>query len=145
MQAQNLVLAKVLGRARRGAARGMTLIEIMIVVAIIAMVAGAVAVVAIPKMKAAQVQTAKTAARTVRTAVQQWQLTNNDYANCPTVSELVQDKQLDSAQSTTDPWGSDFLIKCEGDEVIVASNGPDKKLGSPDDISVPQVAAADAL
>jgi general secretion pathway protein G len=143
VETRKLVLERLVRRAARRAERGMTLIEIMIVVAIIAMVAGAVAVVAIPRMKDAQVTTAKTAARTVRTAVQQWQLSNNDYANCPTVSELVQDKQLDSAQATTDPWGGDFIIKCEGDEVIVGSNGPDKKPSSPDDISIPQVVAAE--
>lgn len=126
---------------RRKSAGGMTLIEIMIVVAIIAMVTGAVAVVAVPKMREAQVKTAQTAARTVRNAVQQWQLSNNDYASCPTVSELVQDKQLDSGQATTDPWGEDFVITCEADEVVVHSHGPDKKPDSPDDIVVPQSAA----
>jgi general secretion pathway protein G len=127
---------------RTAHARGMTLIEIMIVVAIIAMVMGAVAVVAIPKMKEAQISTCRSAVRTVRSAVQQWQLSNNDYSSCPTVSQLVQDKQLDSAQATTDPWGGDFLIKCEGDDVVVSSNGPDKKQGGTDDIVIPQVAAA---
>lgn len=140
---KNERLYQWLRRARlRQTSGGMTLIEIMIVVAIIAMVTGAVAVVAIPRMREAQVKTAQTAARTVRNAVQQWQLSNNDYASCPTVSELVQDKQLDSGQATTDPWGEDFSIKCEADEVIVQSNGPDKKPGSPDDIVVPQGAAA---
>jgi general secretion pathway protein G len=129
---------------RTARVRGMTLIEIMIVVAIIAMVMGAVAVVAIPKMKEAQVSTCRSAVRTVRSAVQQWQLSNNDYSSCPTVSQLVQDKQLDSAQATTDPWGGDFAIKCEGDDVVVSSSGPDKKAGSPDDIIIPQVAAEPA-
>jgi general secretion pathway protein G len=125
---------------RRVRARGMTLIEIMIVVAIIAMVMGAVAVVAIPKMKEAQISTCKSAVRTVRSAVQQWQLSNNDYSSCPTVSQLVQDKQLDAGQATTDPWGGDFAIKCEGEDVVVSSNGPDKKPDSPDDIVIPQLA-----
>jgi general secretion pathway protein G len=125
---------------RRVRARGMTLIEIMIVVAIIAMVMGAVAVVAIPKMKEAQISTCKSAVRTVRSAVQQWQLSNNDYSSCPTVSQLVQDKQLDAGQATTDPWGGDFSIKCEGEDVVVSSNGPDKKPDSPDDIVIPQLA-----
>lgn len=123
--------------ARRALRRGMTLIEIMIVVAIIAMVAGGVAVVAIPKMKEAQVKTAETAARTVRNAVSQWQLSNNDYS-CPTVSQLIQDKQLDSGQNTSDPWGAEFTITCNSDEVIVSSGGPDKKVGTPDDVVVPK-------
>jgi general secretion pathway protein G len=122
----------------RQSVRGMSLIEIMIVVAIIAMVAGAVAVVAVPRLREAQIKTAETAARTVRNAVQQWQVSNNDYSSCPTVSQLVQDKQLDSGQATTDPWNEEFIIKCEEDEVVVGSKGPDKKSGSDDDIVVPK-------
>lgn len=135
---QQQTRTQILLSLRRASARGMTLIEIMIVVAIIAMVAGGVAVVAMPRMREAQVKTAETAARTVRNAVSQWQLSNNDYASCPTVSQLVQDKHLDSGQNTSDPWGSDFIINCSGDEVVVSSPGPDKKVGSKDDIVVPK-------
>ncbi|HXS17356.1 MAG TPA: type II secretion system protein GspG [Polyangiaceae bacterium] len=119
----------------------MSLIEIMIVVAIIAMVAGGVAVVAIPKMREAQVTQAETGARVIRSAVSQWQLAENEYGTCPTVSQLVEDKQLDSGQNTTDPWGQDYVITCADDEVIVTSAGPDKKAGSKDDIVIPKGAA----
>ena len=84
-----------LGRLRRQAAgRGVTLVEVLIVVAIIAMVAGGVAVFALPKYKEAQIKNAETGARIVRTAVQQWQAANNE-TTCPTISQLVQEKQLD--------------------------------------------------
>lgn len=122
----------------RAAARGMTLIEIMIVVAIIAMVAGGVAVVAIPKMKEAQVSAAKTGARVIRSAVSQWQLSENEYGTCPTVSQLVQDKQLDAGQETNDPWGEAYTIECTEDDVVVSSAGPDKQVGSGDDIVIPE-------
>lgn len=138
---KDLVVARSM-RLRRAMARGMSLIEIMIVVAIIAMVAGGVAVVAIPKMREAQVQQAETGARVVRSAVSQWQLAENEYGTCPTVSQLVEDKQLDSGQNTTDPWGQDYVITCADDEVIVMSAGPDKKAGSKDDIVIPKGAAA---
>ena len=127
---------------RRAAARGMTLIEIMIVVAIIAMVAGGVAVVAIPKMKEAQITSAATGARVIRSAVSQWQLAENEYSVCPTVSQLIDDKQLDSGQNSQDPWGQDFIINCADDEVVVTSPGPDKKVGSNDDITIPKGASA---
>ncbi|MCH2109792.1 MAG: type II secretion system GspH family protein [Polyangiaceae bacterium] len=126
---------KTMGRA---VARGMTLIEIMIVVAIIAMVAGGVAVVAIPKMKEAQIKTTQTAARVIRNAVSQWQLAENEFGTCPTVSQMIDDKVLDSGQNTDDPWGEPFVITCEDDEVVVSSSGPDKKKGTKDDISIPQ-------
>lgn len=126
---------------KKSAVRGMTLIEIMIVVAIIAMVAGGVAVVAIPKMKEAQITQAETGARVIRSAVSQWQLAENEYGECPTVTQLVEDKQLDSGQNTTDPWGQEYVITCADDEVIVSSGGPDKKRGSKDDVIIPKGAA----
>jgi general secretion pathway protein G len=122
--------------------RGMTLIEIMIVVSIIAMVAAGVAVVAIPKMKEAQIKAGETGARTIRNAVSQWQLSENEYSECPNVSQLIQDKQLDSGQTTVDPWGEEYEISCADDEVVVASKGPDKKKGSKDDIVIPKGASA---
>lgn len=126
-------------RAARYAARGVTLVEVLIVVAIIAMVAGSVTVFALPKFKEAQINSAQTGARVVRTAVQQWQLSNNEYGTCPTVSQLVQDKQLDSGQSTDDPWGMPYIINCtDDDEVVVGSYGPDKKPGTKDDIVIPK-------
>lgn len=128
--------------ARRSIERGMTLIEIMIVVAIIAMVAGGVAVLAIPKLREAQASSAETACRVIRNAVNQWQMAENEYGTCPTVSQLVQDKQLDSGQETDDPWGQPYTITCTEDEVIVSSTGPDKKAGSKDDISIPKGAKA---
>lgn len=136
-----LLVQRLASRNSRRLARGVTLVEVLIVVAIIAMVAGSVTVFALPKYKESQITAAGTGARVVRTAVQQWQLSNNEYGTCPTVSQLVQDKQLDSGQSTDDPWGQPFSISCSDDEVVVGSNGPDKKQGTNDDIVIPKGAA----
>src|SRR6185295_2813685 len=127
---------EVLYRARpsrkRGSARGVTLFEVLIVVAILAMVAGGVAVFALPRYKEAQITNSETGARTVRTAVQQWQASNNE-TSCPTVSQLVQEKHLDPGQSTNDAWGQPYTISCTDDDVAVISSGPDKKKGTKDD------------
>jgi len=125
---------------KRGARRGVTLVEVLIVVAIIAMVAGGVAVFALPKYKEAQIKNAETGARIVRTAIQQWQAANNE-TSCPTMSQLVQEKQLDPGQTTKDSWNQDYTLTCTDDEVIISSNGPDKKKGTKDDIVVPKGAA----
>jgi len=131
-------LARLLRRVRqRQAQRGVTLVEVLIVVAIIAMVAGGVAVFALPKYKEAQIKNAETGARIVRTAVQQWQAANNE-TSCPTISQLVQEKQLDPGQSTNDSWNQPYSLTCTDDEVIISSNGPDKKKGTKDDITVPK-------
>jgi len=120
--------------------RGVTLFEVLIVVAILAMVAGGVAFFALPKFKEAQVKTAESAARVIRQAAQSWQATNNE-SSCPTVSQLVQDKLLDPGQNTADPWGQAFTLTCTDDEVTVSSTGPDKKKGTKDDVSIPKGAA----
>ena len=122
-------------------ARGVTLFEVLIVVAILAMVAGGVAVFALPRFQDSQKKTAEAGARTIRMAVQQWQAANNE-TSCPTISQLIQDKQLDTGQTTNDPWGQAYSLNCTDDEVTVMSNGPDKKKGGKDDISVPKAAAA---
>jgi len=128
-----------LRRARH--ARGVTLFEVLIVVAILAMVAGGVAVFALPRFQDSQKKTAEAGARTIRMAVQQWQAANNE-TSCPTISQLIQDKQLDTGQNTNDPWGQPYNLSCTDDEVTVISNGPDKKKGGKDDIAVPKGAAA---
>ena len=87
---------------RRAVQRGVTLVEILIVVAIIAMVASGVAVFALPKFKEAQKKTAETGARVIRSAIQDWQRVNNE-SSCPTMSQLVQEKHIDSAANTDDP------------------------------------------
>ncbi len=126
-----------LSAARRGAQRGVTLFEVLIVVAILAMVAGGVAAFALPKFREAQKTQAETGARVVRTAIQQWQAANNE-TTCPTISQLVQEKHLDPGQSTNDPWAQPYALVCSDDEVTVISSGPDKKKGTKDDISVPK-------
>jgi len=129
-------------RRRRGARRrGVTLFEVLIVVAIIAMVAGGVAVFALPKYREAQVSSAETGARVIRTAVQNWQAVNNEIT-CPTISQLVQEKQLDPGQSTNDPWGQAYSLNCSEDDVTVTSAGADKKKGTKDDIRIPKAAVA---
>jgi len=120
-----------------GRSRGVTLFEVLIVVAILAMVAGGVAFFALPKFKEAQVKTAEGAARVIRQAAQSWQATNNE-SSCPTVSQLVQDKLLDPGQNTADPWGQAFTLTCTDDDVTVISSGPDKKKGTKDDVLVPK-------
>ena len=120
--------------------RGVTLFEVLIVVAILAMVAGGVAVFALPKFREAQITTAETGARVIRTAVQNWQAANNE-TSCPTISQLVQEKHLDPGQNTNDPWGQAYQLNCTDDDVVITPSGPDKKKGTKDDIRVPKAAA----
>ena len=122
---------------RRALSRGVTLIEVLIVVAIISLIGAGVTVAVIPKFRQAQVDTAKTNAREIRNAVNRWRAMRGG-SECPTVSQLVADKEIDSASKTTDPWDQPYKIQCTDEETIVTSPGPDKKEGSDDDISIPE-------
>jgi general secretion pathway protein G len=120
---------------RRGS-RGVTLVEVLIVVAIMALLSAGVAVFALPKYRDAQITTAKTACRTIRAAIQEWQRANNE-VNCPTMAQLVSEKVIDSGTETTDPWGGEYKLNCTEDDVFVGSAGPDKKASTKDDIQIP--------
>src|SRR5262245_18328578 len=109
---------------RRRKRRGVTLFEVLIVVAILAMIAGGVAFFALPQYQKAQVTTAKSQARIIRQAVSQWQATNSE-TSCPTMSQLVQEKLLDPGQTTNDPWGQPCMLSCSVVGVTVTSSGGD--------------------
>jgi len=140
---ENPTTARLRAILSRRHERGVTLFEVLIVVAILSMIAGGVAFFALPQYQKAQVKTAKSAAQIMRQAVSQWQATNNE-TSCPTMSQLVQEKLLDPGQTTNDPWGQPFTMNCSEEGVVVISAGPDKKKGTKDDIVVPESAAAPA-
>lgn len=120
---------------KRGLARGVTLVEVLIVVAILSLIAGGVAIYAIPKFQQAQKDTAKTDCKTLISVVEAWKLNHpGTGGECPTVEVLKNDKALKGDQNTNDPWGKPYRIFCQGDEFGVISGGPDGKEGSEDDI-----------
>jgi general secretion pathway protein G len=124
-----------LQRMKRRAARGVSLVEVLIVVAIMAMLAGGVAFALLPKFGKAQVDTAKQGALEIRKVVQAYQLDKG--SECPTMGQLKKEGYLDRAGSSSDPWGGSYTIKCDDNEIWVASAGKDKKRGTEDDIQVP--------
>lgn len=126
---------RALRRCGRAAARGVTLVEVLIVVAIMALIAGGVSFMILPKYKETQRKTAKTTARNIRQIAIQFMALDGAAEGCPTVESLIAAKQLDAAGDTKDPWGEPYKISCSADDVTVSSTGPDKK-ASDDDIIV---------
>ncbi|HKQ68932.1 MAG TPA: type II secretion system protein [Polyangiaceae bacterium] len=124
-------------QAVRVAMRGVTLVEVLIVVAIMSLIATTVVVAVIPKFQSAQSETALNSMREIRNAVVRWRATRGG-DQCPTVSQLVSDKEIDTASKTEDPWNSQFKIVCTEDEIFVTSPGRDKREGTADDLSVPK-------
>jgi general secretion pathway protein G len=129
--------SRLAARLRRAARRrGVTLVEVLIVVAIMALISAGVGFLVLPKYREAQVKTATTTARTIRQAANMWRSLKGGPGECPTVSKLVEDKEIDPSSSTQDPWGQPFTIVCTDDDATVSSPGPDGKAGTKDDISV---------
>ena len=125
-------------RVRRAVERGVTLIEVMIVVVIIGLISGGVAVAVLPRLKEASIKTTLASERELRRAAEQWRgMKGGD--QCPTIEILRADKAIDTASKMTDAWDNPFKIICEDDETVVVSAGPDKKEGTSDDLRIPEL------
>lgn len=125
--------ARSTGPARRRAARGVTLVEVLIVVAIMAVIAGGATLLAFPAFKEAQVKTAVVGAHTVKQAAELYQNLEGSGDQCPTIQDLVTSRKIDG-KKVDDPWGTPFKVECAEGDIRVVSAGRDKKFGSPDDV-----------
>ena len=123
---------------RRRRRRGVTLVEVLIVVAILALIAGGVAIFAIPQFQKAQKEQAKLDTQTLSGAIDLWRVNASaPVDDCPTVEKLRADKAIKPEQKTDDPWGRPYKIvkNAETGACIVMSSGPDGKEGNEDDIT----------
>src|SRR6185437_769003 len=110
-------------RATRAAARGLTLVELVIVITIIGVLTAAISIGVLKAQKNANIGAAKTACSTVRQAVTQWRAINPG-GDCPTVAQLKQEKDLDTSFSLKDPWNNLYQVSCDTDEINCSSAGP---------------------
>jgi general secretion pathway protein G len=119
---------------RRRRLRGVSLVEVLIVVAIMSIIAGMAVFVAYPELRKARVRAAKMGALAVAEAAQSYrQIDHADDPACPTLQELIEARKLD-AKRVKDPWGSRYAVGCEDEETHGISLGRDKRLGTPDDV-----------
>ncbi len=122
---------------RNKKARGFTLLEILVVLAIIALVAGVVAIGVIKHLETARITTTKQSALALRTAAMGHRM-QHPGDDCPTVDVLAKTEAIDPATRARDAWDQPFEVSCdERGAVRVASPGPDKKLGTQDEVIVP--------
>ena len=115
---------------------GMTLLEIMIVLAILALVMGFLIGPKVWRMfSESKVDIAKLQAKDYQQAYQVWALKASE--TCP--SGLADLQNYRNKKGDKDPWGQEWVMKCgdqapEGVDFGVVSVGPDKKDGTEDDI-----------
>ncbi len=125
-----------LNRAVKNAPRGMTLIEILVVIAIIGIVATVVAVGVVGYLKDARIQSTKTLIDNVAKGASSYAVTHN--GRLPKdLGELLDAKYIKKNQ-TRDPWDNE-LEYSEGsggdiESFTLCSSGPDGSPGSEDDI-----------
>jgi general secretion pathway protein G len=121
---------------RRAAARGLTLVELVIVITIIGVLTAAISVGVMKAKKTADIGTAKTACSSVKSATLLWKNAHPDQ-DCPTVEQLKKEKFLDTGFALKDSWNNPFKVACDTDEITCSTAGPDRKEGTEDDIIVP--------
>ena len=124
-------------RAARSGEGGMTLLEIMIVLAIIAVVMGfLIGPTVLQMFGESKVETAGIRAKQFYQACVRWQLNADE--QCPAslqdISKYMNNKDLN------DPWGQEYVMLCgeqapeESGGFGVVSKGPDEKPDTQDDI-----------
>lgn len=120
----------------RVASRGVTLFEVLIVVAILALISAGAAFAIHGPFTDAKRRTAATDARSIRQAVKGWWALKSE-TRCPSVEDLVQDGILDRDSPRKDPWGEAWRLECSDADVTITSLGQDRQEGTSDDIRIP--------
>ncbi|MCX4242951.1 type II secretion system protein GspG [Paraliomyxa miuraensis] len=124
----------LVARAQAHGQLGMTLIEIMVVVAIISLVMGGVGIMAFNRYQDAQRQNTKTETITIQGAIEQYRTAKR--GKCP---KTMQDLKAAGfiSKVAKDAWGNDFEFKCPGEKssIDVISPGEDGEIGTADDIT----------
>jgi hypothetical protein len=75
---------------------------------------------------------AKSRVRTIDRALTEYQL---DWNECPRTKDTLIDGGYLDARNFTDPWGTAISWRCAADGQTVSSAGPDRELGTADDIT----------
>ena len=123
--------AEMVRKAGRAAARGMTLIEIMVVLVILGLIASFIGYNVFSNLKSAQQKSAKLDLQGIANGVDLFHVETGQWPE--SLGQLVP-KYLKEVHK--DPWGSDYLYVRSGDGYDVYSYGPDKAQGGGDDITV---------
>lgn len=117
---------------KTAAQRGMTLIEIMVVMAIIGLIGVVVAVNVGSSQKEAEVMATQTLiSGTISGALDSYRATRREYPE--SLEALVELKRLRKNQ-LVDAWNKPLSYEVNGDEYRLCSGGPDKVAGNADDI-----------
>ena len=126
------------------AQRGMTLVELMVVVTVLALMATAVSISVVKVLEQAKIGKAKGDISTFNTALDFYYNLEGEYPNQGQgLNSLIQPgedgkRYLKQSKLPADPWKQEYLYRYPGtknsDNYDVCSKGPDKQEGTQDDI-----------
>lgn len=119
--------------AARKAERGMTLIEIMVVIVIIGVLGSALAVGVFGMLGDARTDAARAQISTVGGVIEAYEARNGDYP--ASLAEMAEGKNPKlKPDNLKDPWKQELNYQASGDGFTLCSNGQDKKPGGEDDV-----------
>ncbi|HTA91963.1 MAG TPA: hypothetical protein VK745_20430 [Polyangiaceae bacterium] len=78
----------------------------------------------------------RTDAGQIQAAAESFRAQHSD--GCPTLTELAEERFLSEDARQDDAWGNRFHVRCDDDQIVVSSAGPDGVLNTADDIRVPR-------
>ena len=112
---------------RRRSARGMTLIEIIVVITILSLLMAAVGVAVIPRLEEAKVDRAKLDIANILNALKTYYAKKGNYPDTGAGLKALVDTQILEKQPV-DPWDHEYVYMLESGKPVVISYGKD---GSP--------------
>lgn len=128
-------------RRRRNAAKGMSLLEIMVVITLIGLVAAAVSVAVMNQLEKGEMDTARNQAYEIGKSVELFKLQQGGYpTTAQGLSVLASPPRGKPIMERVpkDPWGEDYIYVIPGQKnpgkFDVRSKGPDKQEGTEDDV-----------
>jgi general secretion pathway protein G len=133
----NNLRKKLTRKAASRGQKGMTLIEIMVVIAIIGIVMSAVGYGVMNYLAEAKVDAARVSAEKLASILEMYYARHDEYPS--NLAELTKKKGKRKKSALKkgdlkDPWKKKWLYSVDGDAFKLCSSGPDKKQGTDDDI-----------
>lgn len=114
--------------ARRKARRGMTLVEIMVVLVILGLITGAIVVAVVPRLEEARRDRAALDIQNIQSALKLYYTKKGNYPDTGAGLKALVDAQY--LEKVEDPWGNDYTYLREGrGEPTIISYGRDGQQG----------------
>ncbi|MGV3623108.1 MAG: type II secretion system protein GspG [Archangium sp.] len=114
------LLRRLVNRRRRG----MTLIEIIVVITILSLLMAAVGIAVIPQLDQAKVDRAKMDIANIQNALKTYYAKKGNYPDTGAGLKAVVDAQI-LEKMPTDPWDHEYVYLNEGGKPVVISYGKD--------------------